>query len=314
MTAALLGGLMKEKIEELKKKKNALIIAHYYQEPEIQDIADYVGDSFGMAMFAKDSECQIAVICGVKFMAETFKIMNPQKKILMPDPNAGCSLADSCTPKVFSYFKSKYPGAFVMTYINSSVEIKAMSDVICTSSNAVKIAKQLPKDQKIIFAPDQHLGRYLSKQANREMILFPGNCFVHTSFSAKQMFEIKKQHPEAKIVAHPECEEVVLDHADYIGSTSKLLEYTIQNDAKTFIVMTESGIIHQMKKASPQKEFISGPDLSGCQCNVCPHMKLNTLEKIYNCLKNETPEIQVEAELARKALIPIARMVEMTNN
>lgn len=303
---------LSEQIVALKKQKNALIIAHYYQIPEIQDIADYVGDSLGMALFAKETKNKLAVICGVTFMAETFKIMNPHKKILMPDSHAGCSLADSCTPEVFAYFKSKHPGALVMTYINSSVAIKAMSDVICTSSNAVKIASQLPADRKIIFAPDQHLGSYLSRQAGREMILFPGNCFVHTSFSAKEMFKIRKQYPDAKIIAHPECEEVVLTNADFIGSTSKLLEYTKKSAAKQFIVMTESGILHQMRKASPNKEFIAGPDLSGCQCNECPHMKLNTLEKLYKCLNEEGPEVTVEPELAKKALAPIERMVAMT--
>lgn len=301
-----------EAILELKKKKNALIIAHYYQDGAIQDLADYVGDSLGMAMFARDSKCDMAVVCGVKFMAETFKVMNPDKKILIPDPDAGCSLADSCTPAVFSYFKTKHPGAFVMTYVNSSLEIKAMSDVIVTSSNAVKIARQIPKDQKIIFGPDQHLGRYVAKQAGREMILFPGNCFVHTSFSAKEMFSIKTKHPEAKIIAHPECEDVVLEHADFIGSTSELLKFTQTDAAQTFIIMTEAGILHQMKKMSPHKNFLLGPDLTGCSCNECPHMKLTTLAKIHQCLVDEKPEIHVDAILAEKALIPINRMVEMT--
>lgn len=303
---------IQQKITELKKQKNALIIAHFYQEPEIQDISDYVGDSLGMALYAKNTDCDMTVVCGVKFMAETFKIMNPKKKILMPDANAGCSLADSCTPQVFAYFKSKHPNAFVMTYVNSSVEIKAMSDVICTSTNAVKITSQIPADRPLLFAPDQHLGRYLAKAANRDMILFPGNCFVHASFSAKEMFLIKQKHPRAKIIAHPECEEVVLESADYIGSTSQLLEYTQKSDATQFIVMTEAGMIHQMKKASPHKEFIPGPDLSGCGCNVCPHMKLNTLQKIHDCLVNESPEVAVDPELAKRALVPINRMVEMT--
>lgn len=302
-----------EQILELKKQKNALIIAHYYQDGAIQDLADYVGDSFGMALFARDSKSDIAVVCGVKFMAETFKVMNPHKKILIPDLDAGCSLADSCTPAVFSYFKAKHPGAFVMTYVNSSLEIKAMSDVIVTSSNAVKIARQIPKDQKIIFGPDQHLGRYVSKQAGREMILFPGNCFVHTSFSAKEMFHIKSQHPDAKIIAHPECEDVVLEQADFIGSTSELLKFTQTDPSQKFIIMTEAGILHQMKKASPHKEFLLGPDLTGCSCNECPHMKLNTLEKIYNCLRDESPQIHVDPDLAAKALIPINRMVEMAS-
>lgn len=296
----------------LKKTKNALIIAHYYQESAIQDIADYVGDSLGMAVFAQKTQNPIAVVCGVKFMAETIKVMNPHKKILLPDINAGCSLADSCTPAVFSYFKSKHPGAFVMTYVNSSLEIKAMSDVIITSANAVKIAQKLPKEQKIIFAPDQHLGKYVAKQAGRELILFPGNCFVHTSFSAKEMFKIKEARPRAPIIAHPECEDVILSHADFIGSTSQLLDYTQKNPAQEFIVMTEAGILHQMQKASPHKKFIMGPDLSGCSCNECPHMKLNTLEKVLGCLENETPQITVDPDLARKALVPLAKMMKMT--
>lgn len=301
-----------DKIRERKKEKNALIIAHYYQEAAIQDIADYVGDSLGMAVFAQKTANPIAVVCGVKFMAETIKVMNPHKKVLLPDVNAGCSLADSCTPAVFSYFKSKHPGAFVMTYVNSSLDIKAMSDVIVTSANAVKIAQKLPKERKLIFAPDQHLGKYVAQKAERELILFPGNCFVHTSFSAKEMFKIKETHPHAPIIAHPECEDVILSHADFIGSTSQLLEYTRKNPASEFIVMTEAGILHQMQKASPNKKFIMGPDLSGCSCNECPHMKLNTLAKILNCLENETPQIEVDADLAKKALVPLAKMMEMT--
>ncbi|HLD44449.1 MAG TPA: quinolinate synthase NadA, partial [bacterium] len=260
---------MLQKILELKKCKKALIIAHYYQTPDIQDIADYVGDSLGMAIFAKETDYDLAVICGVKFMAETFKVMNPKKKILVPDLNAGCSLADSCTPAIFEYFKSKHPGAFVMTYINSSLEIKAMSDVIVTSANAVKIARQVPPHQKIIFGPDQHLGRYVAKLCGRELILFPGNCFVHTSFSARALHEICQQNPDAVLIAHPECEEVLLSQAQFVGSTGQMLKFTKDNPAKKFIVLTEAGILHQMQKASPEKEFIMGPDLSGCACNVC---------------------------------------------
>jgi quinolinate synthase len=303
---------LNEQILELKKQKNALVIAHYYQDGAIQDIADYVGDSLGMAIFAKETDCDIAVVCGVKFMAETFKVMNPHKKILMPDEDAGCSLADSCTPKVFEYFKSKHPGAFVMTYVNSSLEVKAMSDVICTSSNAVKIAKGLPKDQKIIFGPDQHLGRYVAKQSGRDLVLFPGNCIVHTSFSAEEMFNIKEKYPDAPIIAHPECEDIILTHSDYIGSTSQLLKFTQENPATRFIVMTEAGIQHQMAKMSPDKEFIMGPDISGCSCNECPHMKLNTMQKVYDCLQGETPEVHVDLEVAKKALVPINRMMEMS--
>ncbi|MCP5464160.1 MAG: quinolinate synthase NadA [Deltaproteobacteria bacterium] len=305
---------LEDTILDMKKRKNALIIAHYYQEPDIQDIADYVGDSLGMALYAQKQECDIAVVCGVKFMAETIKVMNPNKKILLPDLNAGCSLADSCTPQIFDYFKKKHPGAFVMTYVNSSLEVKAMSDVIVTSSNSVKIAKQLPKDQKIIFGPDQHLGRYVAKQSGRELVLFPGNCFVHTSFSTQKMFDLKKEHPKAKIIAHPECEEIILEQADFIGSTTQLLQYTQDDAADTFIVMTETGILHQMQKASPNKTFIMGPDLTGCACNDCPHMKLNTMAKVLDCLNHETPEINVDPELAEKALKPLDKMVEMTLN
>lgn len=302
---------MIEEILRLKKEKKAIIIAHYYQDGDIQDLADYVGDSLGMALYAKETNAPIAVVCGVKFMAESIKAMNMNKKVLLPDLDAGCSLADSCTPAIFSYFKSKHPDAFVMTYVNSSLEVKAMSDVICTSSNAVEIAKKIPKDRKVIFGPDQHLGKYVQKESGRDMVLFPGNCFVHTSFSAQDLLKLKAEHPDAKIVAHPECEDSVLSVADYIGSTSMLLNYTKENPAQKFIVMTEVGIVHQMRKLSPNKEFLLGPDLSGCSCNECPHMKLNTLEKLYNCLKDETPEIFIEAELAEKALRPLNNMVEM---
>jgi quinolinate synthase len=304
---------MRKKIQELKRSKNAIIIAHYYQDSEIQDIADYVGDSLGMAVYAKKTDAPIVVVCGVRFMAETIKAMNMTKKVLLPDMQAGCSLADSCTPTVFSYFKSKHPGAFVMTYVNSSLAVKAMSDVIVTSSNAVDVAKKVPPDRKIIFAPDQHLGHYVAKEAGRDMIFFPGNCFIHTSFSAQRLFKLKEDNPDALIIAHPECEEVVLRHADYIGSTHKLLSFTQTSPAKKFIIMTEPGIIHQMRKSSPTKTFIEGPDLSGCACNVCPHMKLNTLEKLHTCLFNESPEIMIDASLAEQALKPLDRMMAMTN-
>lgn len=303
---------MINKIRNITKHKNALIIAHYYQEPEIQDLADYVGDSLGMAAYAQKATNNLVAVCGVKFMAETIKAMNMGKKIVLPDLNAGCSLADSCTPEVFAFFKKKHPNAFVMTYVNSSLRVKAMSDVVVTSSNAVDIARQVPKDRPILFAPDQHLGHFVAKQAGREMIFFPGNCFIHTSFSAKEMYRIQQEHPGALIVAHPECEEAVLNAADFIGSTSKILEFTQKSPAQIFIVMTEPGIIHQMKKACPDKVFLEGPDLSGCACNVCPHMKLNTLEKLYQCLHDEQPEIRIEENLARQALVPIQHMMDMT--
>lgn len=298
-------------LEQLKKEKNAIIIAHFYQDPVIQEAADYVGDSYGMALYAQKQDCRIAVVAGVRFMAETIKVLNPEKKVLLPDLNAGCSLADSCTPQIFEYFLSKHPDAFVMTYINSSLPIKAMSDVICTSSNALKIADQIPKNKEIVFGPDQHLGHYLIKKMNRPMALFPGNCFVHTSFSAKEMMKLKIKYPDAEIVAHPECEESVLVHADFIGSTSQILNYTQTSPSKRFIVMTEPGIIHQMKKANPHKEYILGPDLEGCSCNDCPHMKLNTYEKLIHCLQTEQPEITIEPQLAKKALKPLQKMIEM---
>lgn len=301
-----------EKILSLKKEKNALVIAHYYQEAGIQDLADYVGDSLGMAVHAQNMPNRLVVVCGVRFMAETIKAMNMDKTVVLPDLNAGCSLADSCTPEVFAFFKKKYPDAFVMTYVNSSLAVKAMSDVIVTSSNAVDIAKKIPTEQKILFAPDQHLGRFIAKKAGREMVFFPGNCFIHTSFSAKEMMRIKQEHPDALIVAHPECEEVVLNVADFIGSTSRILEFTKTSFAQKFIVMTEPGIIHQMQKSSPEKTFLAGPDLSGCACNVCPHMRLNTLEKLHDCLDLEEPKIEIDADLAQKALLPVQRMMEMT--
>ena len=301
-----------QNLSKLKKSKNALVIAHYYQESEIQDAADYVGDSLGMALYAQKQNCKIAVVAGVRFMAETIKVMNPGKKVLLPDLNAGCSLADSCTPEVFSTFLLQHPGAFVMTYVNSSLAIKAMSDVICTSANALKIASRVPADREIIFAPDQHLGKFIMKKLGRPMTLFPGNCFVHTSFSAKEMVKLKTRHPDAEIIAHPECEDVILSQADFIGSTGQLLKYTQESKAQKFIVMTEPGIIHQMKKASPDKVFIEGPDLEGCACNNCPHMKLNTHEKLIACLENEAPEIRIPPSLQLAAMKPLQKMVEMT--
>lgn len=302
---------MTSKLNQLKKEKDALLIAHYYQEPAIQDVADYVGDSYGMALFARKNSQQTLVVAGVRFMAETIQVMNPDKKVLLPDLNAGCSLADSCTPQVFSHFLSQHPGAFVMTYINSSLAVKAMSDVICTSSNAVAIAKKIPADRKIIFGPDRHLGRYISKKLERPLILFPGNCFVHLSFSVKEMMKLKLKFPDAEIIAHPECEDAILAQAQFIGSTSQMLAHTVSSQAKRFIVMTETGILHQMKKQSPQKEFILGPDLEGCACNDCPHMKLGTLGKITDCLEKGGPRVEVDPILASKALIPLERMVEM---
>lgn len=306
--------MLLQKIKKIKKEKKVTLIAHYYQESELQDLADYVGDSYGMAVFAKQQNNPLIVVCGVRFMAETIKVINPTKKVLLPDLNAGCSLADSCTPEVFSYFLSKYPGAFVMTYINSSLPIKTMSDVICTSSNAVKIASQIPKDRPLVFGPDQHLGRFIQKKLGKPMALFPGSCFVHMSFSLKELHKLANKHSTAVLIAHPECDEAILNMAEFVGSTSQLLEYTKTSPQNKFIVLTEAGIAHQMQKASPTKEFIMGPDLEGCACNNCPHMKLNTLEKLLDCLEKETPEITIEPEMLQKAKIPIDRMIQMTQS
>ena len=299
-------------INKLKKEKNAIILAHYYQDADIQDVADYIGDSLGLSQEAAKTDADIIVFAGVHFMAETAKILCPSKKVVLPDLRAGCSLADSCPADKFAEFKKKYPDHLVISYINCTAELKTLTDIVCTSTNAVQIVESLPKDQKIIFAPDQHLGRYLAKQSGREFILFPGNCFVHTSFSAKEMFNIKQKYPEAAIIAHPECEEVVLNQADFIGSTTSLLKFTQESPKKQFIVMTESGILHQMKKMSPNKEFLAGPDLSGCSCNECPHMKLSTMEKLHQCLLKEEPEITVDPDLAARALKPINKMMEMS--
>ena len=299
-------------IKKLKQQKNAIILAHYYQEPDIQDAADFIGDSLGLSQQAAKTKADIIVFAGVHFMAETAKILSPQKKVLLPDLNAGCSLADACPADKFSEFKKKYPDHLVITYVNCSAEIKALSDIICTSSNAQKIIETLPEDQKIIFAPDKNLGKYIEKQTGREMVLWDGSCMVHEIFSLKKITQLKEQHPKAKFIAHPECEEAVLRLADYIGSTTGLLNYTIKNPGPEFIVATESGIIYQMQKASPGKTFIPAPPNNSCACNDCPHMKLNTLEKLYHCLKFESPEITLDKNLIEKAVKPIHRMLEIS--
>ena len=266
-------------IERLKKEKNAIILAHYYQEPDIQDVADFIGDSLGLAQQAEKTEADIIVFAGVHFMGETAKILNPNKKVLLPDLKAGCSLSDSAPPALFKLFKDKYPDHLVITYVNCSAGMKALSDIICTSSNAEKILDSLPKEQKIIFAPDKNLGAYLNKKTGRNMVLWNGSCMVHEIFSLEKIVKLKIRHPKAKVIAHPECEEAVLAVADYIGSTTGLLKYSQQNDAKEFIVVTETGILHQMQKSNPAKTFIPAPPNNSCACNDCPHMKLNTLEK-----------------------------------
>lgn len=301
-------------IDRLKKEKNAIILAHYYQESDIQDIADYIGDSLGLAQQAKETKADIIVFAGVHFMAETAKILNPTKKVVLPDLNAGCSLSDSAPPPLFAKWKENYPDHVVITYINCSAGMKALSDIICTSSNAKAIIDSLPADQKIIFAPDKNLGAYLSKVTGRDMVLWNGACMVHEIFSLEKITKLKVRHPEAKLIAHPECEEPVLKIADFIGSTTQLLKFTQYDTADTYIVATETGILHQMEKSSPHKTFIPAPPDNSCACNDCPHMKLNTLEKVYLCLKYEMPEIIMDEELRLAALKPINKMMEISKN
>lgn len=299
-------------IREWKKKRNAVILAHYYQDPDIQDIADYIGDSLGLSQEAAKTEADVILFCGVHFMAETAKILNPGKTVLLPDLEAGCSLADSCPAPLFREFKKKHSDHVVVSYINCSAEVKAESDYICTSSNAVKIIKAIPSDKKIIFAPDRNLGRYVMQQAGRDMVLWDGSCVVHETFSEKKLLQLKVEHANAPVLAHPECEEHILRHADYVGSTSALLNYSVQSHARKFIVLTEPGIIHQMQKASPGKTFIPAPPNANCACNECPYMKRNTIEKVLFSLKEMKFPIEVSADLSRRALIPIARMLELS--
>ena len=299
-------------IEKFKKEKNAVILAHYYQEPDIQDVADFIGDSLGLAQQAEKTDADIIVFAGVHFMAETAKILNPTKKVLLPDLNAGCSLSDSAPPPLFKLFKDKHPGYKIITYINCSAGIKALSDIICTSSNAQKIVESLPADQPIIFAPDKNLGAYINKQTGRNMVLWNGACMVHEIFSLEKITKLKIRHPDAKVIAHPECEEPVLRIADFIGSTTGLLNYSKNNEANEFIVATETGILHQMQKVSPQKTFIPAPPNNSCACNDCPHMKLNTLEKLYLCLKYELPEIIMDEALRKAAKKPIDEMLRIS--
>ena len=299
-------------IENLKKEKNAILLAHYYQEADIQDVADFIGDSLGLAQEAARTKSEVIVFAGVHFMAETAKILNPGKKVLLPDLKAGCSLADSAPADIFRKFKEKHPDHLVISYINCTAEIKALSDIICTSSNAQKIIESLPSSQKIIFAPDKNLGAYLNKMTGRNMLLWNGACIVHEIFSLKKITELKARHPLAKFIAHPECEEPILRMADFIGSTTALLKYTETDLSNEFIVGTESGILHQMKRSSPEKIFIPAPPETNCACNDCPYMKLNTLEKLYICMKYEMPEILISPELLEKGRRPIERMLEIS--
>jgi quinolinate synthase len=300
-------------IVKQKNKLNAVILAHYYQEAAIQDLADFIGDSLDLSKKAKSTDADVIVFCGVHFMAETAKILNPNKIVLIPDLNAGCSLAESCPPDLFKSFREKHPNHIAITYINCSAETKALSDIICTSSNAEKIINKIPKDKSILFSPDKNLGKYLVKKTGREMLLWDGSCIVHEHFNEKKLLDLIYLHPDAKVIAHPECSESFLMFANYIGSTSKLLSYVIECDSNKFIVATEPGIIHQMKKAAPQKLFLEAPVDDECSCSNCPHMKLNTVEKIYLALKTLSPQIIMDEELRIKALKPIELMLEMSD-
>lgn len=302
-----------EKINLLRKEKNAVIMAHYYQEGAIQDIADMIGDSLALAQWATKTTADILVVCGVHFMGETAKILSPHKKVLVPDMNAGCSLADSCKAEDFEAFIKQHPDHTVISYVNTTAAVKALTDVVVTSTNARKIVDQFPQDAKLIFGPDRNLGDYINKISGRNMVLWNGACHVHEQFSVEQLVSLKKQYPEAKVLAHPECKNVVLMLADYIGSTQALLNYATESNDTTFLIATESGIIHEMQKRNPSKTFIPIPPVdSTCGCNNCQYMRLNTLEKIYNCLKNETPEILIEESIRVKAAKPILKMLEMS--
>lgn len=299
-------------IELLKKEKNAIILAHYYVVPEVQEVADFVGDSLALAHFAQNVEADIIVFAGVNFMAETAKILNHDKKILVPDLESHCSLADSCPAEDFEKFLKKYPDHKVISYINCSADIKALSTVICTSSNAVDVVESFPKEQKLIFAPDKNLGSYINSKTGREMVLWDGACHVHDRLNSDRLLELVQEHPDAKVIAHPECKDVILNFAEFIGSTKAMLEYTQKDESQKYIVATETGIIYQMQKASPNKEFIVLPSDENCNCNDCPYMKLNSLEKIVDCLKNETNELNLDYELMEKAKLPLLRMFDIS--
>jgi len=301
-----------DEILRLKKERNAVLLAHYYQEGEIQDVADFLGDSLQLAQEAKKTKADVILFAGVHFMAETAKILNPDKAVVVPDMKAGCSLAEGCPPDRFRAWRSKYPDAVSITYINCSAAVKAESDYICTSSNAEKIVRAIPPGKEILFAPDKNLGRWLIEKIGRPMRLWQGSCIVHETFSERKIIGLRERHPDAKLIAHPECEEVILRVADFIGSTTALLKYTIADDAKKYIVATESGIVHQMRKASPSKEFIEGPPVGNCACNECPHMKLNTMEKVYLALRDLEPRLEMTPELIARARVPLERMLALS--
>ncbi len=299
-------------IRALKERRNAVILAHYYQEDPIQDIADFIGDSLELSRKAASTESEVIVFCGVHFMAETAKILNPGKTVLLPDLEAGCSLADACPADQFAAFRAANPEHVVVSYINCSAAVKAQSDLICTSSNAVALVQQLPPDRPILFAPDQNLGRWVARQSGRELTLWPGSCLVHESFSEQALLKLRQQYPNAEVIAHPECQPHLLDLADFIGSTSRLLEYSATSPAQTFLVLTEPGILHQMRRRSPDKTFLDVPGSDSCSCNTCPYMRLNTLEKLWQCLESMAPQIDLDEEIRQRALLPIERMLAMS--
>ena len=299
-------------INRLRKERNAVILAHYYQEPAIQDIADFIGDSLELSRKAASTDADVIVFCGVHFMAETAKILSPEKTVVLPDLDAGCSLADDCPADEFARFRAEHPDHLVVSYINCTAAVKAQSDLICTSSNAVDLVNQLPADRPILFAPDQNLGRWVQRQSGRDLTLWPGRCIVHETFSEEAVLRLKLENPQAEVIAHPECQENLLDLADFIGSTSKLLNYSQSSQSDTFIVLTEPGILHQMKQRVPEKTLLDVPGLDGCSCNACPYMRLNTLEKLRDCLETLSPQIAMEESLRSQAEAPIRRMLEMS--
>ncbi|WP_417622988.1 quinolinate synthase NadA [Parasphingorhabdus sp.] len=303
-----------EEINKLRKERNAIILAHYYQKPEIQDIADFVGDSLELSRKAAETDADVIAFCGVKFMAETAKILSPEKIVVLPDLDAGCSLEDSCPPDKFKAFREEHPDHIALTYINCSAEVKALSDIIVTSSSAEHILKQIPMDQKVIFGPDKHLGGYIARQTGRDMLLWPGVCIVHEAFSETELLKLKAQHPNAPVAAHPECPSYIVDHADMVGSTSAILKYAKEFDGDTIIIATEPHIIHQMEKAVPEKNFIGAPGADGnCNCNICPYMALNTMEKLYVALRDLEPRIEMDEELRLAAKKSLDRMLEMAS-
>lgn len=302
---------LEAEIAQLKSERKAVILAHYYQDEDIQDLADYVGDSLGLSQRAAETDAEVIVFCGVHFMAETAKILNPGKVVLLPDLDAGCSLADRCPPDQFAEWLKQYPDHVVVSYINTTAAIKAQSDIICTSSNAVRVVESIPADKKVVFAPDRHLARWVEKNTGRELVKWPGFCVVHEQFTARKLLALKRSHPDAELIAHPECEDAVLSMADYIGSTTGLIKHVETSEKTKFVVATEMGVMHQMQKLRPDATLIGAPPESGCECAVCPYMRLNTLEKLYLTLRDMKPQIELDEDIRRQALVPVERMLAL---